>query len=137
MADGMAAHAAAIWTRTRAMRNRFWVSARVAVLGAALAANAGCMQYLVQPPAPSIAGSPQRVHVNSFAGGTAQQPPYVLASECQDGEQLARVLVKRNFGQGLISWLTLGLYSPATVKYECAHRGAPDWGSTSETEEDR
>jgi hypothetical protein len=90
----------------------------------------GCMQYLVQPPAPSIAGSPQSVSVNSYAGGTVQQPPYILAGKCLEGEQLARVLVKRNFGQGLISWLTLGLYSPATVVYECANAGDPGLGHT-------
>ena len=137
MATGIDAETAAIGTKTCAKRNRFLAAVRVAAIGAVLAINPGCMQYLVQPPAPSIAGSPQSVHVNSYAGGTAQQPPYVLASECVDGEQLARVLVKRNLGQGLISWLTLGMYSPATVEYECANRGAPDWGSTSETEEDR
>jgi hypothetical protein len=88
------------------------------------------MQYLVQPPAPTIAGNPHSIKVNSYAGGTVQQPPYVLASKCLEGEQLARVLVKRNFGQGLISWLTLGLYSPATIVYECANAGEPGLGST-------
>ena len=88
------------------------------------------MQYLVQPPTPSIAGSPHNLNVNSYAGGTVQQPPYVLAAKCLEGEQLARVLVKRNFGQGLISWLTLGLYSPATVVSECANAGEPGLGHT-------
>jgi hypothetical protein len=88
------------------------------------------MQYLVQPPAPSIAGNPHSVSVNSYAGGKVQQPPYILAAKCVEGEQLARVLVKRNFGQGLISWLTLGLYSPATVVYECANAGEPGLGHT-------
>jgi hypothetical protein len=97
----------------------------------------GCMQYLVQPPAPSIAGNPHALSVNSYAGGTVQQPPYVLASKCLEGEQLARVLVKRNFGQGLISWLTLGLYSPATVVYECANAGEPGLGHTGASGDQR
>lgn len=103
---------------------------RAAIL-APLATLAGCMQYLVQPPAPNIAGSPHKLSVNSYAGGTVQQPPYVLAAKCLEGEQLSRVLVKRNFGQGLISWLTLGLYSPATVVYECANAGDPGLGHTA------
>lgn len=90
----------------------------------------GCMQYLVQPPEPSIAGSPQKIGVNSYVEGAVQKPPYVLAAKCLQGEQLARVLVKRNFGQGLVSWLTLGLYSPATVVYECANAGDPGLGHT-------
>lgn len=90
---------------------------------------AGCMQYLVQPPEPSIAGSPRQVTVNSYLGSKVQQPGlYVLAKECRNGEQLARVQVRRNFGQGLISWLTFNLYAPATVIYECANAGDPGLG---------
>jgi hypothetical protein len=92
----------------------------------------GCMQYLVQPPEPSIAGSPKVVRVNSYFGSKVQQPAlYVLARECRDGEQLARVQVRRDFGQGLISWLTLNLYSPATVIYECANVAEPGLGDSS------
>ena len=86
----------------------------------------GCMQYLVQPPAPSIAGSPHAVTANSYLGSEVQQPPYVLADKCVDGEQLARVIVKRDALQGLASWLTLGLYAPATIVYECANVDEPD-----------
>ena len=96
-----------------------------------LMTSAGCMQYLVQPPAPSIAGSPQTVKANSYLGSELQQPPYVLARNCRNGEQLARVLVRRNFGQGLVSWLTFGLVAPATIVYECANVDEPPLGNTS------
>lgn len=98
------------------------------LLVASTCCTSGCMQYLVQAPAPSVAGSPQTIHVNSYAGGTVQQPPYVLADKCREGEQLARVLVRRNAGQGLISWLSFGLYTPATVIYECANANDPGLG---------
>lgn len=129
---------------------------RTIVALAALAGTSGCMQYLVQPPAPSIAGGPREVTatahhggdltqnfessapptvgVDSYLGGKVQRPPFVLAAACRNGEQLARVLVKRDFGQGLISWLTLGLYAPATVVYECANAGEPELGTTGATE---
>jgi hypothetical protein len=68
------------------------------------------------------------VKAQSYLGSELQKPPYVLASECRNGEQLARVLVKRNIGQGLISWLTLGMVAPATVVYECANAGEPGLG---------
>lgn len=101
------------------------------VLAASLATG-GCMQYLVQPPAPSLAGSPHEVQAKSYLGSELQQPPYVLAKKCVGDEQLARVLVKRNFGQGLVSWLTFGLYAPATVVYECANVNEPTLGNTSD-----
>jgi hypothetical protein len=93
-----------------------------------LLSSAGCMQYLVQPPQPSVAGTPQIVRANSYLGSEVQQPPYVLAQRCREGEQLARVLVRRNFGQGLISWLTLGMVAPATIEYSCANAGDPPLG---------
>ena len=33
----------------------------------------GCMQYLIQPPEPSIAGSPQTVRAKSYLGSEIQQ----------------------------------------------------------------
>ena|ERR1043165_4626894 len=96
-----------------------------------LLTSAGCMQYLVQPPQPSLAGTPQTVEANSYLGSEVQQPPYVLATRCRNGEQLARVLVRRNFGQGLISWLTFGLVAPATIEYSCANAGDPPLGGGS------
>ena len=95
-----------------------------------LLTNAGCMQYLVQPPQPSLAGTPQTVNANSYLGSEVQQPPYVLAQRCRNGEQLARVLVRRNFGQGLISWLSLGLIAPATIVYTCANAAEPPLGTS-------
>lgn len=96
----------------------------------ALIPAGGCMQYLVQPPAPSIAGDPNTVEAKSYLGAQLQQPPYVLATMCHGNEQLARVIVKRDFGQGLASWLTFGLYAPATIVYECANVSAPPTGDT-------
>jgi hypothetical protein len=96
------------------------------VLAASLSTG-GCMQYLVQPPAPSLAGARHEVHANSYLGSELQQPPYVLAKTCQDGEQLGRVLVKRDFGQGLISWLTFGLIAPATIVYQCSNARQPNF----------
>lgn len=111
------------------MRGR---TCRTCLAATVLICTGGCMQYLVQPPAPSIAGNPQEVTANSYLGSEAQQPPYVLARTCVDGEQLARVLVKRNAWQGFVSWITLGLVAPATVVYECANVKPPEGGTTDE-----
>ncbi len=42
---------------------------------AALIPAGGCMQYLVQPPAPSIAGDPNTVVAQSYLGSELQKPP--------------------------------------------------------------
>ncbi|HEY0413095.1 MAG TPA: hypothetical protein VGD66_08130 [Allosphingosinicella sp.] len=92
---------------------------------AALLGTGGCMQYLVQPPQPSLAGAEHEIEAQSYLGSEIQSPPYVLAKKCLGREQLGRVLVKRNFGQGLLSWLTLGLVAPATIMYQCANARQP------------
>ena len=88
----------------------------------------GCMQYLVQPPQPSLAGTPQTVQANAYLGGQVQKPAFVSADRCQNGEQLGRVLVRRNFWQGFVGWITLGMITPATVEYTCANAGEPPLG---------
>jgi hypothetical protein len=93
-----------------------------------LAMTAGCMQYMVQPPQPSLAGTPQTVQANAYLGGQVQQPAFVSADRCQHGEQLGRVLVRRNFWQGLVSWVSLGMITPATIQYTCANAGDPPVG---------
>jgi len=93
---------------------------------ALMPATGGCMQYLVQPPAPSLAGAEHRVEAQSYLGSELQSPPYVLAKKCVGEEQLGRVLVRRNFGQGLVSWLTFGMVAPATVVYQCANARQPE-----------
>jgi hypothetical protein len=52
----------------------------------------------------------------------------VTARQCANGEQLARVLVKRNFWQGFVNWITLGMVAPATIEYSCANAGEPPMG---------
>jgi hypothetical protein len=90
--------------------------------------TAGCMQTMVQAPQPSLAGTPQVVQANAYLGGQVQRPGFVSAARCQHGEQLARVLVRRNFWQGFLGWITLGMVTPATVEYTCANAGEPPLG---------
>jgi len=48
-----------------------------------------------------------------------------VATECR-GEPLTRVEVRRNFGQGLITALTLGIVSPVTIRFFCAAPAIPE-----------
>jgi Bor protein len=93
-----------------------------------LLASAACAQYLVAAAEPRYAGQEKDRSQVSIAGGTAASPPQVVAADCGPGEQLAIVRVTRNFGEGLLAWLTLGLYAPATVHYRCATQPQPGGG---------
>lgn len=119
-----------------------------AIAAVAMAATtSGCMQYLIQPPQPSLAGTPQTVQATAkvdgdipnpgtpetakatgYLGGQVQKPGYVTAKRCQNGEQLGRVLIKRNFWQGFVNWITLGMVAPATIEYSCGNPGEPPMG---------
>ncbi|HMG45980.1 MAG TPA: hypothetical protein VK614_00770 [Allosphingosinicella sp.] len=90
--------------------------------------TAGCAQYLVVAAEPRYAGQERDRSQVSIAGGTGAAPPQIIASDCGPGEQLAIVRVTRNFGEGLLAWLTLGLYAPATVHYRCATQPQPGGG---------
>jgi len=93
-----------------------------------LAMTSGCMQYLVVAAEPRYGGQEVDRSQVSIAGGTAASPPQIVARDCGPGEQLAIARVTRNFGEGLLSWLTLGLYAPATVHYRCATQPQPEGG---------
>lgn len=100
---------------------------------ALLATTAGCMQYLVTAPAPEIAGSPHQVEARAYLGAEVQKGGgYIVASQCQGREQLARVLVRRNFWQGFVGWISFGTITPATIVYECANAaGQGELGNSS------
>src|SRR6185503_20813756 len=93
-----------------------------------LLASAACAQYLVVAAEPRYAGQEVDRSQVSIAGGTGAAPPQIIASTSGPGEQLAIVRVTRNFGEGLLAWLTLGLYAPATVHYRCATQPQPGGG---------
>lgn len=94
---------------------------KIAAACALFAATAGCMQYLVTAPAPEIAGSPHSVKAQAYLGSEVQKGGTLVAGECRGREQLSRVLVRRSFWQGFVSWISLGLITPATIVYECSN----------------
>ena len=104
---------------------------RRAIAALAMAATTGgCMQYLVQPPRPSLAGTPaDRSRPNSYVGGKVQQPSGHVTPQAMRERRAARpVLVERNFWQGFVNWITLGMVAPATIEYSCANAGEPPMG---------
>jgi len=92
----------------------------------------GCTQHLIMTD-PRITEAAHSGQVASVGFGKATSPDIgVDATENCGNDALAIVRVKRNFGQALISFITLGAYAPATIDYACAiprppqNRGSQD-----------
>lgn len=94
----------------------------VSALFLGLAAS-GCAHYHVLVSQPERGTQPQS-KVSRSAGWSAVRED-VVADNCVS-QSMAEVRVSRNFGQGLLSFLTLGAYQPATVTWFCAKPKAPD-----------
>lgn len=95
----------------------------------------GCASHLISTSPPEgtcAAGMSCTAGQTSFAGrsgGSSAGATGKVAEEC--GKQgLDRVEVRRSLGQGLVTLLTLGLISPATIHYQCKKPPAPPEGPT-------
>jgi hypothetical protein len=84
----------------------------------------GCASYLIRSAEAEPvgnAGQPFKHASTSIAGQagfSTDGPGYVTQDTCRNGD-LAQVEVRRNVGQTLVTLLTLGIVSPATIYYLC------------------
>jgi hypothetical protein len=83
----------------------------------------GCAHYHVLVSQPERGTQPQS-KVSHSAGWSATRED-IIADNCVS-QSMAEVRVSRNFGQGLLAFLTLGAYQPATITWFCAKPKAPD-----------
>ncbi len=95
------------------------------LVGAVLLSSCAEHRLIVQRPNPD--GETNIVHSSAFLLPKGQ--PRNVA-DCQTN-LIDEVRVKTNFGQSLITVLTLGFYQPATIEYFCA-KVPSDEGSTDE-----
>jgi hypothetical protein len=89
----------------------------VALVVVCLAAS-GCFRQVVQTgrtPGPIVIDMPW---TNSFFWGLVAPAPIDVSAQCQSG--LATVVTEQSFMNGLVSLLTLGIYSPRHVTITCA-----------------
>nr|WP_299908418.1 hypothetical protein [Sphingomonas bacterium] len=95
-----------------------------------LLAGSGCASHIIRSAEMEpvgIAGQPFRHNSTSIggrAGVTTEGTGYVTTRECRTGD-LAQVEVRRNVGQTLVTVLTLGIVSPATILFYCAKPHVP------------
>ena len=88
------------------------------VLAAGLSA---CAQHRLVVPRPNPTGEPMIVQSRAFAFGNVQ--PRIVA-DC-DTNLINEVRIRQNFGDVLVTVLTLGIYSPISIEYVCAKKPAP------------
>ena len=95
-----------------------------------LLSTTGCASHTIYAKSPdgtAIAGQAFRKSQTSFFGdkGLNSHGTGYVADECRQGD-LTEVSVKRNVGQTLITLLTLGTVSPATIHFKCEKISAPE-----------
>ncbi len=95
------------------------------LIGAVLLSSCAEHRLVVERPNPDG----EHAIVNSKAYLLPRGQPRNVA-QCQTN-LIDEVRVKTNFGQSLITVLTLGFYQPATIEYYCA-KVPSDEGSTDE-----
>ncbi len=92
-------------------------------LAFALAATPGCFHYRVG--AGGVAGAnpstfPRAKTLHALFWGLVQDES--LAGVCREGEALASVRTTSNLGFAFVTVVTLGIWSPARVEYECVNQ---------------
>ena len=99
---------------------------------AGLLALAGCAEYHLTVPdsdpfTPRGQESAYKTYnANAYFWGLMLDPQ-VLPADCQ-GQGINDVFVHRNFGQDVASVLTLGMWMPAEISYQC--HAPPTTGGT-------
>jgi hypothetical protein len=79
-----------------------------------------CVTYRVQTKKLEGTEYEQR-RVSSLFWGILQNPKVVTTPVCDSlGSQgMSEVYIRRNFGDYLLSTVTLGIYNPSTLKWKC------------------
>lgn len=96
--------------------------ARVFLLAVLLASAQGCYHYRVAASGPAGANPstfPRAMTLHAVLWGLVQDDS--LAHVCAQDEALARVRTTSNFGYTLLTVVTLGIWAPVRVEYECAN----------------
>lgn len=84
----------------------------------------GCYQYrVINTNDDPVTEYEQRV-VWSYAWGLVNKPQNLHVPNCTDSTALNEVVYSKNFGQSLLTVVTLGIVSPVKIKWRC-HKPCP------------
>jgi Bor protein len=104
---------------------------------AVLLVSAGCYRYRVVASGEAGANPstfPRTETLHSFLWGFLQDNS--LTSVCAEDEALSSVRATTNLGFALITVITVGIYAPAQVEYQCVNP-TPDTGVIGGRDEGR
>jgi hypothetical protein len=81
----------------------------------------GCYSFKVGTHAQAGAGGGS-VKAAAYFWGLAKSPKQITTPACDSlgAYGVSEVKIKKNFGQTIMSLLTLGIYSPATIEWKCS-----------------
>jgi hypothetical protein len=80
-----------------------------------------CVTYRVQTK--KLEGTEyEQQRVSSILWGILQSPKVVTTPVCDSlgAAGMSEVYIRRNFGDYLLTMITLGIYNPATLKWKCS-----------------
>jgi hypothetical protein len=102
-------------------RPRYFVTG-VVLVAILLAVTQGCYHYRVAASGPAGANPstfPRSTSLHALFWGLIQDR--ALENVCAQDEALARVRSTSNFGYTLLTMVTLGIWAPLQVEYECVN----------------
>jgi Bor protein len=90
----------------------------------ALVFSSGCYHFRVAAPDPRPASPSQYETIHVLFWGLLQ--PTVSAGNCSISNALDQVTVTNNFGYVFLTFVTLGMWAPMDVEWQCAKEASPD-----------
>ncbi len=96
----------------------------LAVAIVALVFSSGCYHYRVTAPDPKPASPYQHETIHVLFWGFLQ--PTITAGNCSISNALDQVTVTNNYGYVFITFITLGIWAPMDVEWQCAKEAPPE-----------
>ncbi len=96
----------------------------LALVMGALMLSSGCYHYRVTAPDPRPASPYQHETIHILFWGFLQ--PTVTAGNCSISNALDQVTVTNNYGYVIITFITLGIWAPMDVEWQCAKEASPN-----------
>jgi hypothetical protein len=95
---------------------------KVVMVGVLACTLTGCMHttFITGAPRSSVKASGMN---HFFLWGLANTSEVDVAAECPSGA--AKWTVYKSFGDGFLSFITLGIYTPRSWEIDCASSGGP------------
>ena len=93
--------------------------ARLLLLFLLIVGTQGCYHYRVLNTTSDPANEYHRQVLRSYAWGLVNNPKDFHVPNCTTDNAIDEVVFSKNFGQSLLTIITLGIVSPIEVKWKC------------------